>query len=83
MQVYAKRLMYKLKLVYDGYKQFTPSNEYKETITYSATIDLFCNHNIACYQSSASVIEFETDRDRMLALMALSGTSAYSVKCLD
>lgn len=75
--------MYKLKLVYPSYKQFKPSNEYKENITYAATIDLYCKHRIECYQSSASVIEFETDSDRMLALLALSGTSSYSVKCLD
>jgi hypothetical protein len=83
MQVYAKRLMYKLKLLFPSYKQHTPSNEYKETLTYTATIDLYCKHRIECYQSSASVIEFETDQDRMLALLALSGTSSYSVKCLD
>ena len=82
--MYAKELgHYSIKLVFPCFKQHTPSQLYKENMTYCATIDLFVNHRIYCTQSSASIITLESERDRMLALLALSGRSEYTVKILD
>lgn len=71
---------YSIKLVYP----LQPSSQfYKESITYCALIDLLLAHNIHATQSSASIITLESDRDRTLAVLALSGRSEYTVQCLD
>lgn len=74
--------MYKIKLAYPTFKQHVPSQEYKESITYSVCIGLYIDHNIDCYQTSASVIEFETDAQRSLALLKLSVDKRFSVHCI-
>jgi len=74
---------YSIKLVYPTYKQHTPSQLYKESITYCALVDLLLEHNIHATQSSASIITLESARDRTLAVLALSGRSEYTVQCLD
>lgn len=76
-------IVYSLKLIFPSYKQHTPSQLYKESITYCACIDLLICHQIYTSQSSASIITFESERDRMLAVLALSGRPEYTVKILD
>ena len=74
---------YSIKLVYPSFKQHTPSQQYKESITYCALIDLLIEHNIHATQSSASILTFESDRDRMLAVLVLSRNSGYTVQYID
>jgi hypothetical protein len=74
---------YSIKLVYATHKQHAPSQLYKESITYCALIDLLVEHSIHCTQSSASILTFESERDRTLASIILSSRSEYTVQCLD
>lgn len=74
---------YSIKLVYPKVKQHAPSQQYKESITYCALLDLFLTYNIHATQSSASIITLESERDRTLAVLALSGRKEYTVQCLD
>ena len=60
----------------------TKSEQYKESITYAASIELFL-HNIHSTQSSASVLTLESSRDRTFALLLLSGFSNYPVVALE
>ena len=73
---------YSIKLVYPTHKQFRASQSYKESITYCALLDLFLEHNIHATQSSASILTFESERDRTLAVLILSGRSEYTVQCI-
>lgn len=73
---------YSIKLVYPTHRQFTPSQQYKESITYCALLDLLLEHNINATQSSASILTFESERDRTLAVLVLSGRSEYTVQCI-
>jgi hypothetical protein len=75
--------MYKLKLIYPTYKQHAPSQEYKELITYAQSIDLYTVYGIDCYQSSASVLEFTSARDRTFAMLVLAQENRFSVQCID
>ena len=71
--------MYEIKLVY------TPEPRtqiLKESITYCATIDLFVHHGIDCFQTSATRIAFESDRDRVLGILLLSDSSSFEVVCV-
>lgn len=70
--------MFGLKFIYPVEK----SQEYKEVITYAATVDLFEIHHIHTVQTSASVLEFETDKDRMFASMLLASNTAYKLRLL-
>ena len=74
---------YSIKLVYPTVKQHTPSQAYKESITYCALLDLLLEHGINATQSSASILTLESERDRMFALLLLSGRKEYTVQCLD
>ena len=69
---------YSIKLVYPQSK----SQQYKEAITYAASIELFV-HNIHSTQSSASVLTLESSRDQVFALLILSEFSNYPVVALD
>ena len=46
-------------------------------------MDLLLAHHIYTTQSSASIITFESERDRMLAVLALSGRPEFTIKILD
>lgn len=74
---------YSIKLIYKPFKQHEPSNEFKEAHTHAALIDLFIQHRIHATQNSASILSLESERDRMLAILALSGNPRYSVVALD
>ena len=71
--------MYSLRLNYSP----ASSEQYKDSITYCAVLDLYLNHGIDAAQSSASIITLESARDRTLALLALSGFKEYTVSVLD
>lgn len=49
----------------------------KESVTYCASIDLYTQLGIECYQTSASTLCFLTERDRTLALIMLSASSSF------
>ena len=71
-------IMYSVKIQYPLDK----TQEYKESITYAASIELFL-HNIHTTQPSASVLTLESSRDLTFALLLLSGFSNYPVVVLD
>jgi len=70
---------FKLKLKYKP----NSSQQYKESITYCVLLDLLLEHNMRCTQSSASMLVFESDRDRTLASIVLSSAKEYTVVCVD
>ena len=72
--------MYKIKLVYDPEPR---TQTLKESVTYCASIDLYVRHRIDCYQTSASVLAFESDRDRVLALLLLSQSTSFTPVCIE
>ena len=69
---------YSLKIQYPAHV----SAQYKESITYAASIELFL-HNIHTTQSSASILTLECERDRTFALLLLSAFTTYPVLALD
>lgn len=70
--------VYRLKLVFES----GTAQEFKECITHARSIELFLR-NIHTTQSSASILNFETSRDRMYALLLLSNDPLYTVHELD
>jgi hypothetical protein len=72
--------MYKLKLVYDPEPR---TQTLKETVTYCASIELYTNYRIECYQTSASELCFESDRDRTLALLYLTQSTSFTPLVLN
>ena len=52
----------------------------KESITHCASIDLYLR-GIQCFQTSASTLAFESDRDRTLALLYLSDSTSFEAVC--
>lgn len=72
--------MYKLKLVYSPEPR---TQTLKETITYCACMDLYTHLNIESYQTSATVLEFESHNHRLLATVWLSSSSSFTVQWLD
>ena len=76
---YCEYTMYEIKLIYPKHKQFEPSLTYKESLTHCATVELFLQ-GIYTSQSSATRIVFESERDRLLGLLILSGKSEYTVE---
>ena len=71
--------MYEVKLIFKNFKQFEPSLTYIESITYTATIDLFLR-GIHTSQTSASRIAFESERDRLLGVLILSANDKFTVE---
>ena len=69
--------MYTLKLVYDPEPR---TQTLKESITYCATVELYTQYQIECYQTSASELVFESDRQRLLALLYLSSSHSFTPK---
>ena len=72
--------MYEIKLIYDPEPR---TLTLRESITYCATIDLFVEHGIESFQTSASRIAFESDRDRVLALLLLSESRSFTPVCVN
>lgn len=70
---------YKLKLVYTPEPK---TQTLKESVTYCASIDLFLR-GIESFQTSASILEFESERDRLLAVLILSESSSFTCAFVD
>ena len=71
--------MYEIKLIYDP----EPATlTLRESITYCATVELFLRGIHTC-QTSATRIAFESDRDRMLGLLYLSGSTSFTPVCVE
>ena len=68
-------VMYTLKLIYDPEPR---TQTLKESVTYCATIDLFVDYGIESFQTSASEIAFESDRDRTFAALVLSASRSFT-----
>lgn len=71
--------MYSIKLLYDPAPK---TQTLKESITYCASVMLE-RAGIQCFQTSASCIAFESDRDRVLGLLLLSNSSSFQAVCVD
>lgn len=71
--------VYAIKLVYDPAPR---TQTLKESITFLAA-EYLAGIGLYCVQTSASVLMFESDRDRVLACIALSGSSSYTPVCVD
>lgn len=71
--------MYEVKLVYDPEPK---TITLVESITYVATVELFLR-GIHSYQMSATRIAFESDRDRVLALLILSESKSFTPVCVE
>jgi hypothetical protein len=72
--------MYKLKLIYSPEPR---TQTLKESVTYCASIDLYVQHGIDAAQCSASELLFDTERDRMFALLALSSSTSFTPVCVE
>jgi len=72
--------MYKLKLIYDPEPR---TQTLKETVTYCASLELYTNHGVECYQTSASELAFERDQDRTIALVILSASKSFTPCVID
>ena len=55
----------------------------KESITYCASQELRTQLGVECYQLSASVLAFERDADRVLALVYLSDSTSFTALTID
>ena len=71
--------VYKIKLVYDPEPR---TQTLKESITYCATVELYTQHQIECYQTSASELAFERDSDRTLALLYLTASQSFTPRII-
>lgn len=67
--------VFALKLVYTPEPR---TQTLKESITFLAS-EYLAGLGVYCVQTSASVLMFESDRDRCLAAIALSGSPSYRV----
>jgi hypothetical protein len=67
-------MLYSIKLLYDPEPR---TQTLKESVTYCATIDLYNQLGIECYQTSASTLGFLSERDRTLALLLLSSSTSF------
>lgn len=75
-----KYCMYKLDLRYNN----EPIDEIlKDAYTLCAVATLLADHSIDCCVSSSTCLEFDTERDRFMASLALSGNSQFSVVYVD
>ena len=72
--------MYTLKLIY---KDSFASYILRDSHTMCAVIHLMVDHNIDCVQSNDTTLEFESERDRFLAALALSDSACYTTQYGD
>lgn len=71
--------MYTIKLIYN---QEPRTQTLKESVTYCASLELYTQYGIECYQTSASELLFECERTRLLAYFYLSASSSFTPKIL-
>ena len=78
--------VYRIQLVYatrPRIDRFIRDTRYEDVITQTTCTKLLVNHNIHTTQPDHCTIEFESDRDRMLAMLKLSNSTAYTARCID
>ena len=73
---------YKLKLNYGTIIGPGPTDVYCDIVTQTALIYLYTRNKISCTQPDATTLVFESARDRMLAVLALSDAEEYTVECI-
>lgn len=73
---------YKLKLNYGTVIGPGPTDVYCDIITQTALINLYTRNRISCTQPDSTTLVFESARDRMLAVLALSNAQEYTVECI-
>jgi len=71
--------MQTLKLIYPQSK----TQQYKESITMAASIELYTQHHIDSYQSSATELMFDTSQACVFASIALSANPLYTVEIVQ
>ena len=71
-------LEFKLVLVYAVDK----SHALKDATTCAASLQLYNTHSIHTTQPNATTLVFESERERMLAVLALSDSNTYTVVCV-
>ena len=72
--------MYKLKLIYDPEPR---TQTLKETVTFCAANELYISHGIDAAQCSASELLFDSNRDRVFALLYLSASQSFTPVCVE
>ena len=72
--------MYKIKLIYDPEPR---TQTLKETVTFCAANDLYIEHGIDAAQCSATELVFDSDRDRVFALLYLSSSKSFTPVCVE
>ena len=73
---------YKLRLNYGPIIGPGPTDIYCDVVTQTALIYLYTRNKISCTQPDSTTLVFETQRDRMLAVLALSDAVEYTVECI-
>ncbi len=73
---------YKLKLNYGTIIGPGPTDVYCDIVTQTALIYLYTRNKISCTQPDSTTLVFESARDRMLAVLALSDAEEYTVECI-
>ena len=74
---------YKLRLNYGNIIGPGPTDVYCDTVTHTALLDLYIHNSIECTQCDSTTLVFETQQDRMLAVLALSNAREYTTECID
>ncbi len=73
---------YKLKLNYGTIIGPGPTDIYCDIVTQTALINLYTRNRISCTQPDSTTLVLETQRDCMLAVLALSNAQEYTVECI-
>lgn len=74
---------YKLRLNYGSIIGPGPTDVYCDITTQTALLNLYTHNRISCTQPDSTTLVFETQRDRMLAVLALSNAKEYTTECID
>ena len=78
--------VYRIQLVYAArprIDRFIRDTRYEDVLTQTACTKLLLNHNIHTTQPNHCTIEFESDRDRTLALLKLQNSDAYTARLIE
>ena len=76
---------YKLVLVYPlrhGHAPQWVSHTYKDSITCATGLELLTRYGVHTTQPNATTLVFESERERMLAVLALSDAKQFTVQCV-
>ena len=77
--MYAIELEYATRTRID---QYVHDQRYEDSITHCATLDLYVDHGIESFQTSANEIGFSRARDRTLAILVLSSRTQFTVQAI-